>query len=109
MPTETYDPNPIRLSEWGVDGNGVLAEGTYVAGSVLGKNAAGDYELTTDAAKVEAILLKDTTVPTGETRNAPILEGGEVAEDALVFGAGLTVALTKDTLRDKNIYIKQRG
>lgn len=106
---ESYDGNSIVLSEWRVDGNGVLAEGTYTKGSVLGKNVGGNFELTTDAAKAEAILLADVTVATGETSNAPIVMGGEVAEQDLVYGGALTVDDVRDVLRDKNIYIKKRG
>ena len=107
--TEEFDGNSIVLSEWRVDGNGVLAEGTYLAGSVLGKDASGDLELTTDADKAEAILLDDVTVPTGETANGPILMGGVVAEEDLVLGAGLTLDMLREPLRDKNIYLKNRG
>lgn len=104
-----YDPNGVRLSMWGVDGNGVLAEGEYKKGSVLGKNGDGNFELTEDATKAEAILLEDTVVPAGKTQDAPIVEGGEVAEDALVFGGALTVDDVREPLRKLNIYIKKRG
>jgi len=106
---ESYDGNSIVLSEWGVDGNGVLAPGTYVKGSVLGKDGSGDYELTATAAKAEAILLDDVTVDAGKTKNAPILMGGTVAEQDLVFGGTLTADDVRDVLRDKNIYLKMRG
>ncbi|MDM5272085.1 hypothetical protein PGH07_07825 [Sulfurovum sp. zt1-1] len=105
----TYDPNGVVLSEWRVDGERVLVEGTYTKGSVLGAAVGGNYELTATAAEAESILLADITVPTGETRKAPVVEGGEVAEDALVLGGTLTIADVKDVLRDKNIYIKKRG
>lgn len=106
----TYDPNSVVLSEWRVDGKGTLAEGTYVAGSVLGLNVAGTaLELTADAAKVDLILLEDTTVEAGTTKIVPVLEGGEVAEQDLVLGGTLTIADVRANLRDKNIYIKKRG
>jgi len=106
--SETTDPNGIVLSDWRVDGNGVLATGTYTKGAVLGKDVNGNYELTATAASAEAILLDDVTV-TAATANAPILMGGVVAEQDLNFGGTLTVADVADVLRDKNIYIKKRG
>ncbi len=106
--TESYDGNSIVLSEWKVDGNGVLATGIYTKGAVLGKNLAGNYELTTDATKAEAILLEDTVV-TAATANAPIVMGGEVAEEDLNYGGALTADDVRDSLRDKNIYLKKRG
>lgn len=105
----TLDQNPIVISEWRVDGNGVMAAGTYLKGSVLGKDVNGNYELTATAANAEAILLIDITVPVGLTQNAPINIGGEVAEQSLVLGGTLTINDVKDVLRDKNIYIKTRG
>ena len=108
--TEETNPNGIRLSDWGVDGNGILAisANTYKAGSVLGKNADGDFELTTDATKAEAVLLGDVDA-SSEKKNAPILLGGVVDEDMLVFGGTLTADDARDALRDKNIYLKKRG
>ena len=107
--TDTYDGNSIVLSDWRVDGNGVLAEGEHTRGEVLGKNADGNFELTDDATKAEAILLDDVTVPSGATANAPILMGGVVAEQDLKLGGTLTLDDVRDTLRDKNIYLKARG
>ncbi len=106
--TETTNPNGIVLSEWRVDGNGVLVTGTYLKGAVLGKNLDGNYELTANATKAEAILLADTVVTT-TTANAPIVMGGEVAEEDLSYGGTLTADDVRDALRDKNIYLKKRG
>ncbi len=106
--TESYDGNSIVLSEWKVDGNGVLVTGTYTKGAVLGKNRGGNFELTADATKAEAILLADTVV-TDATANAPIVMGGEVAEEDLNYGGVLTADDVRDSLRVKNIYLKKRG
>ncbi len=103
------EPNASVLSDWCVDGNGVLAEGEHEKGSVLGKDANGNFELTTDATKAEAILLEDTTVGVGKTRNAPILTGGVFAEQDIKLGGALTLDDVRDVLRDKNLYIKKRG
>lgn len=105
---ESYDGNSMVLSEWRVDGNGVLITGTYTKGAVLGKDVNGDFELTTTAANAEAILLEDTVI-TAATANAPILMGGEVAEQDLSYGGALTADDVRDVLRDKNIYMKKRG
>ena len=107
--TETQETNALVLSDWRVDGNGILASGVkYAAGSVLGKDANADYELTTDATKVEAILLDDVDA-TSDKRNGPILLAGEVDEGMLVFGSSLTADAVRDALRDKNIYLKTRS
>ena len=106
--SETTNPNGIVLSEWRVDGNGVLVTGTYTKGAVLGKDVNGNFELTATAASAEAILLEDVTV-TAATANAPILMGGEVAEQDLNYGGTLTADDVRDVLRDKNIYMKMRG
>ena len=103
------DSNASVLSDWRVDGNGVLAEGEYEKGSVLGKDANGNFELTTDATKAEAFLLEDTVVAVGKTRNAPILTGGVFAEQDIKLGGALTLDDVRDVLRDKNLYIKKRG
>ncbi len=109
MPVQVVEQeglNPIVISEWRQDSNGVLASGTaYVKGSVLGKNIDGNYELTTDAAKADAILLDDVDA-TSSVSNAPILIGGTVDTEQLVFGGTLTASDVTDTLRDKNIYLK---
>jgi hypothetical protein len=97
------------ISDWRVDGNGVLAEGEYKRGSVLGKNGDGNYELTEDAAKAEAVLLDDVTVEAGAVKNAPIVMGGVVAEQDLVFGGSLSVEDVRESLLAKNIYVKKRG
>lgn len=107
--TDTYDGNGIVLSDWRVDGNGVLVEGTHERGEVLGKDANGNFEKTADATKAEAILLADVTVAAGTTANAPILMGGVVAEQDLKLGGTLTLDDVRETLRDKNIYLKARG
>jgi len=105
----TVENNASVLSDWRVDGTGVLAEGEYESGSVLGKDANGNLELTTDATKVEAILLEDTIVAAGETKNAPVLQGGIFAEQDIKLGGSLTVDDVRDELRNKNLYIKKRG
>jgi hypothetical protein len=98
--------NPLVISEWRVDGNGVVAGGVaYVKGSVLGKNVDGNFELTADATKAEAILLDDVDATTGVS-NAPILTGGAVDQEQLVLGGDLTLADVEDALRNKNIYLK---
>lgn len=98
--------NPLVVSEWKVDGNGVLASGSaYVKGSVLGKNTDGNFELTTDATKAEAILLDDVDATAG-LKNAPILIGGAVDKEQLVLGGSLTLTDVEANLRDKNIYLK---
>lgn len=111
QPIETYetDNNASVLSDWRVDGNGVLAEGEYENGSVLGKDANGNFELAIDATKAEAILLEATTVAVGQVRNAPILTGGIFAEQDIKLGGVLTVDDVRDVLRYKNLYIKMRG
>lgn len=106
--SETTDSNGIVLSEWRVDGNGVLVTGTYTRGAVLGKDVNGNFELTATASKAEAILLEDTVIAAA-TANAPILMGGEVAEQGLNYGGILTADDVRDVLRDKNIYLKMRG
>ena len=105
--TTTVDgANPLVVSEWRVDGNGVLASGSaYVKGSVLGKNDDGNFEVTTDATKVEAILLDDVDATAG-LKNAPILIGGAVDKEQLTLGGTLTLADIEAPLRDKNIYLK---
>ncbi len=98
--------NPLVVSEWRVDSNGVLASGSvYLKGSVLGKNTDGNFELTTNATTVEAILLDDVDATSG-VKNAPILIGGAVDGTQIVLGEALTIADVEANLRDKNIYLK---
>ena len=108
--TETTQVDNIVLSDWRVDNGEILAtsETVYKAGSVLGKNAAGKLELTTDATKVEAILLGNVDATVADTQG-PILIGGAVDEDMLHFGGALTADDVREVLRDKNIYLKKRG
>ncbi len=113
--TEEIESNPIVLSDWRADENGVLVAGTnYKAGMVLGRvTATGKLTLSLSAStdgseEPYAILLGDVDA-TDSDLNGPILLGGKVDKNLLILGTGHTLASIEAGLRDKNIYLGMKG
>ncbi len=113
--TESLNHDALVLSDWRVDENGVLLTGTnYAKGTVLGKiTSSGKYTISLTAAAdgsqvPSAILLEDVDA-TDSDLNGPILLGGKVDKDLLVFGASHTADSTESGLRDQNIYLATKG
>lgn len=117
--TEKIESNPIVLSDWRADGNGVLVAGTnYTEGMVLGKVTSagadlGKYKLSasasTDGSQVPSAILLDDVDATDSALNAPILLGGKVDKNLLILGAGHTLDSIETGLRDMNIYFGTKG
>lgn len=113
--TEEFKSNPIVLSDWRADSNGVLLAGVkYIAGMVLGRvTSTGKLTISQSASsdgseKPYAILLDDVDA-TDSDLNGPILLGGKVDKNLLILGTGHTLDSIEVGLRDKNIYFGIKG
>ena len=117
--TEEIESNPIVLSDWRADDNGVLVAGTnYVEGMVLGRVTSagadkGKYKhslsAATDGSQVPSAILLDDVDATASNSNGPILLGGKVDKNLLILGAGHTLDSIETGLRDMNIYFGTKG
>lgn len=89
-----------------------LTGGAYTRGTVLGRITASDkYNKSLSAAGdgsqvPKAILAADTDASGGDVLG-PIYFTGEFNEDALVLGAGHSVASIRDGLRQIGIFLKK--
>lgn len=117
--TEQVESNPLVLSDWRADDNGILVAGTkYKEGMVLGKITSegpnkGKYKHSLSASsdgseKPYAILLDDVDA-TDSDLNGPILLGGKVDKNLLILGTGHTLDSIEVELRGKNIYFGIKG
>lgn len=119
LQTEEFNPNPIVLSDWRADDNGVLVAGTnYIAGMVLGRVTSagadkGKYKLSVaalnDGSEEPYAILLDDVDATDSDLNGPILLGGKVDKNLLILGIGHTLDSIEVGLRDKNIYFTTKG
>lgn len=119
LQTEEYNPDPIVLSDWRADDNGILVAGTiYIKGMVLGKVTSagadkGKYKhslsAATDGSQVPSAILLDDVDATASDLNGPILLGGKVDKNLLILGAGHTLDSIETGLRDMNIYFGTKG
>lgn len=117
--TEEFKSNPIVLSDWRADSNGVLVAGTnYKEGMVLGKitsEGSNKGKLTlslkasTDGSEEPYAILLDDVDATDSDLNGPILLGGKVDKNLLILGTGHTLDSIEVGLRDKNIYFGIKG
>lgn len=117
--TEEVESNPIILSDWRADDNGVLVAGTnYKKGMVLGKitsEGSNKGKLTlslsasTDGSEEPYAILLDDVDATDSDLNGPILLGGKVDKNLLILGTGHTLDSIEVGLRDKNIYFGMKG
>lgn len=113
--TEEFESNPIVLSDWRADGNGVLVSGTnYKAGMVLGRvtttgKLTVSLSASTDGSEVPYAILLDDVDTTNSDLNGPILLGGKVDKNLLILGTGHTLDSIEVGLRDKNIYFGIKG
>ena len=91
----------------------LLIEGEYLKGSILGREDSSDEYKLSDASATDgsetprAVLGEDITVATGETANVAVYVAGVFYADKLIFGAGHTIANTRDTLREKGIFLEE--
>lgn len=85
-------------------------QGTLLKGSVLGKNAAGTYELANLAGEspIEGSVILTDDLVTDETAvvNAQVYISGPFNRNALIFGGEDTVAGHEATLKTNGIYLK---
>lgn len=119
LQTEEFNPNPIVLSDWRADDNGILVAGAiYIAGMVLGKVTSagadkGKYKhslsASTDGSEEPYAILLDDVDATDSDLNGPILLGGKVDKNLLILGTGHTLDSIEVGLRDKNIYFTTKG
>ena len=119
LQTEEFNPNPLVLSDWRADDNGILVAGTiYTKGMVLGKVTSagadkGKYKhslsAATDGSQVPSAILLDDVNATASDLNGPILLGGKVDKNLLILGAGHTLDSIETGLRDMNIYFGTKG
>jgi len=89
-----------------VSGSGVVKRGT-----VLGKiTASGKFttclNAASDGSQTPSVILADTVDATSADVSAGVYLAGEFNTNAMTFGTGTTIANSKDTLRDSNIYLK---
>lgn len=115
LQTEEFNPNPIVLSDWRADDNGVLVAGTnYIAGMVLGRvtltgKLSFSQSASTDGSEEPYAILLDDVDATDSDLNGPILLGGKVDKNLLILGTGHTLDSIEVGLRDKNIYFTTKG
>ena len=84
------------------------SETTYLAGSVLGRDAQGKLGLwTAESADISGILAGDVTVPASGGASVDVYIHAHVVADALIFADGVSAADEKAALvalRLKGIY-----
>lgn len=88
-----------------------LASGNLARGAVLGRvTASGNWVLSASAAsdgsQVPRAILAEPTDASGGARTTVAYLTGEFNTAALTFGAGHTVANTRDGLRGLGIFLK---
>lgn len=98
--------HPPVLARMIMDSNG--SEATYLAGSVLGRDASGKLGMwTAQSADISGILAGDVTVPASGGASVDVYIHAHVVADALIFADGVSAADEKAALvalRLKGIY-----
>ncbi|MDY0193450.1 MAG: head decoration protein [Aliarcobacter butzleri] len=117
--TEEVESNPLVLSDWRADDNGILVAGTnYKKGMVLGKITnegpnKGKYKhslsTSSDGSEKPYAILLDDVDATDSDLNGPILLGGKVDKNLLILGTGHTLDSIEVELRSENIYFGIKG
>jgi len=88
----------------------VIAAGTLVRGSVLGKvTASGNYILSASAAgdgsETPSLILAEDVDASSDPKRAAVIAGGCVNEDELIFGTGHDADSVRAALRDVGIIL----
>lgn len=110
----TYTPDnliadtsfPVQVGIVAVAAN----QGTLLKGSVLGKNASGEYVLANKSSETpingSVILTDDLVTDETDAVNAQVYVSGSFNRKALIFGGTDTVAQHEDNLKTNGIYLK---
>lgn len=110
----TYTPDnliadtsfPVQVGIVAVAAN----QGTLLKGSVLGKNASGEYVLADKSATTpitgSVILTDDLITDASSAVNAQVYLSGPFNRKALIFGGADTVDLHEENLKTNGIYLK---
>ena len=108
--TSELDENNIELSSARQDRSGAIKMGENLKKGTILEIDGDEYKRVTDKTKANAVLLEDTDATTVAS-TAPLLIGGTVDEDMLIFDTAnsITADDVREVLRDKNIYLKKRS
>ena len=108
----TYNPEQLSAGHFPVvtDAVTIGLNQTLKAGSVLGKNAAGDYVLSLAAAEDTAkvpVAICDEAIATTDAKKVGIVRlTGEVLGSQLQIGTGHTLESVKAALRPLSIFVR---
>jgi hypothetical protein len=85
----------------------VLARGTLVGRITTGLKMTLSLLASSDGSQVPyGILLDSYDASAGDLAGCGVMVKGEFDQNAVIFGAGQTIANTHDALRDAGIYLK---
>ncbi len=110
--SSSYTPDRLIAGDFPITTRKVTIDtGVIVRGSLLGRiTATGKYVLSAaaagDGSEVPLAILADSVDASAADVEAIAYESGEFSEDAIVLGAGHTIASVRDGLRDLDIYLR---
>lgn len=109
----TYTPDQLSAGDFPiVKESVVIASGQVLAaGAVLGQlTTGGQYKLSASAAsdgsQTPTVVLDEAVDTTAGAMPAPVRLTGEVLGEALVLGAGHTIASVKAALRPLSLFVR---
>lgn len=108
----TYIPEQLSAGDFPVvtDAVTIGLNQTLKVGSVLGKDAAGDYVLSLaaaeDTSKVPVVICAEAIVTTDAKKVGIVRLTGEVLGSQLDIGAGHTLESVKAALRPLSIFVR---
>lgn len=110
---ETFTPDGLIAGDYPIQREvGTLISGQNLArGTVLGKiTASGKYttalSASSDGSQNPVAILVDAVDASGGDKPCSVYLSGEFNTNAMTFGTGITIANSKDALRDLNIYLQ---
>ncbi|MGG5811464.1 head decoration protein [Falsiroseomonas sp. CW058] len=112
--SETYTPDRLiaGLTQIVTRPETLLSGQNLARGAVVGLiTASGKITLSASAAGDGSqvpygVLADDCNASGGDLANCPVILAGEVNDNALILGAGHTLASIRAGLRDRGIYLK---
>lgn len=112
-PAGQYTPDNLHAGEFPVASvDGVILEGQNIErGAVLGRiTASGKWRLSLsasdDGSQVPRAIALNAVDATEADKVGPIARTGDFNANAVILGAGHTVASVREGLADQNIYLR---